>query len=189
VATRLNQVLSFLNVPAGNQATLPHLININGVAVQPDILFPDNDNFSFVSSTPTTITVLNNGSLADNLNLWLWRQHSIDRAYGAKTTTNLVPNPFWVGSFVPGGGGTVPPRIVNFVATGGEQDFMVNIGGAPMVNDNYGLLWSPAGTPSAIPVLDLPNVLAGDRTTTQFRVETLIPLSAGDKLTFVLFPV
>ena len=78
-------------------------------------------------------------------------------------------------------------QVINFTAAGGENDFNVTIPVA-MANDNYGLVWAPAGV-SMIPSLDLPNLLPGDRTTTQFRVVTSANLVAGDQLTFVVFPV
>jgi len=87
-----------------------------------------------------------------------------------------------------GGGGPSPSNYIttNYVATGLEgTDFMVTLS-TPMLNDTYGLLWSPAGV-VAIPVIDLPNIAAGDRTTTQFRVLLAAPLTAGDQLTFVAF--
>lgn len=82
-----------------------------------------------------------------------------------------------------GGSGGV---VTNYVATGAEgTDFMVTLS-QEMDNDDYGLVWSPAGVAS-VPVLDLPNLLAGDRTTTQFRVTLAAALTAGDQLTFVAF--
>jgi hypothetical protein len=79
-------------------------------------------------------------------------------------------------------------EIVNYVATGAEgTDFFVSIG-VVMANDSYGLVWSPAGmSNNLIPAVDLPNIAANDRTTTQFRVVTSAALTAGDKLTFMVF--
>lgn len=78
-----------------------------------------------------------------------------------------------------------PPIIINFTSSGGETDFVVPIG-TTMANDTYALLWAPQGI-SSLPALDLPNILAGDRTTTQFRVQSSA-LTSGDKLTFVVIP-
>lgn len=75
---------------------------------------------------------------------------------------------------------------VNYVATGVEgTDFNVPIG-STLPNDVYNLFWAPKGVAS-VPVLDLPDTLAGDRTTTQFRVITSANLTAGDILTFLIF--
>jgi hypothetical protein len=102
-----------------------------------------------------------------------------------------VPSNTFTGGGGGGGGGGPSPtnyEVVNYVATGLEgTDFTVNIG-VVMLNDNYGLLWAPAGV-AAVPVIDLPNILAGDRTTTQFRVVAGAALTAGDKLTFIVFAV
>jgi hypothetical protein len=80
-------------------------------------------------------------------------------------------------------------RVVTYTATGVEGvDFMVDIG-ATLASDEYevGLL----GTAGAanFPVLDYPNALAGDRTTTQFRVLSAATLTAGDILKFQIVEV
>lgn len=76
-------------------------------------------------------------------------------------------------------------KIVDYTATGSEGvDFFVPIG-VPMTDGNYAVVWAPEGE-VAIPVVDLPNG-GGDRTSTQFRVLMNAQISAGDKLTFVLF--
>jgi hypothetical protein len=92
--TQLNQVLSFVDIGAGETAALSHDININGRAVVPDIVFRDNSAFSIVSVTASLVTVRNDGDGVGTLNVWLQRQHTIDRAYGADQTTELVPHPF-----------------------------------------------------------------------------------------------
>lgn len=75
---------------------------------------------------------------------------------------------------------------VEYTATGGEGvDFMVTIG-ITMKNSNYDVLWAPEGE-NAIPVVDLPNKLTTDRTSTQFRVLMNAQVSSGDKITFLLF--
>lgn len=75
---------------------------------------------------------------------------------------------------------------VDYVATGAEgSDFNVPIG-ATLVNDTYQVFWAPKGV-TMIPVVDLPNTLAGDRTTTTFRVITSASLTAGDTLSFLVF--
>ncbi len=77
------------------------------------------------------------------------------------------------------------PRIVTLVATGSEgTDFMVPIG-ATLALDTYEMYWAPAGVVN-IPVLDLPTALAGDRTTTQFRVTLANALAVGDTLKFFI---
>lgn len=73
---------------------------------------------------------------------------------------------------------------VTYVASGSEgEDFQVPIG-TTMPNATYDVIETPMGL-AAIPAIDLPNG-AGDRTTTTFRVLTNGPLTAGDKLRFLL---
>lgn len=77
-------------------------------------------------------------------------------------------------------------RRVTYTATGAEgTDFTVTIGGAAMASDDYEVLWAPKGV-TTVPIPDLPDVVAGDRTTTTFRVVTADVLTSGDKLGFVV---
>lgn len=75
--------------------------------------------------------------------------------------------------------------VVNYTATGAEGvSFVVPIG-ADMGTDQYVIMWAPSGV-TDFPVPDFPDG-AGDRTSTQFRVNVAAALTAGDKLSFVLF--
>ncbi len=79
-------------------------------------------------------------------------------------------------------GGT---RIVAYTATGGETDFDVPIG-TTLAADTYAVgLLGTAGA-AALPVCDFPNALAGDRTTSTFRVVTAAALTTGDVLNFLI---
>jgi hypothetical protein len=49
----------------------------------------------------------------------------------------------------------------------------------------YKIVYSPQGV-SSVPFVDLPQA-GGDRTTTEFRCNTVAQMSAGEKLVFVLF--
>lgn len=138
-----------------------------------------------------------------NVNLGLTWFSTVDPTVGAGVSAPL--NQFLIRTDVPGlyyksdaantawtqlaSAGPSPTgyEIVNYIATGAEgTDFNVAIG-VVMANDSYGLVWAPAGmSGNLVPVADLPNILAGDRTTTQFRVIVSNNLTAGDKLTFIL---
>lgn len=114
------------------------------------------------------------------------KQVKFDETTGQLVAINGAGTPYTLTP--PSGGGQANTNyvITNYVATGAEgTDFMVDLSVA-MLNDTYGLVWAPAGV-AAIPVLDLPNIAAGDRTTTQFRVLLAAPLTNGDKLTFIAF--
>lgn len=80
----------------------------------------------------------------------------------------------------------VAPTKILYVATGAEgSDFSVTIPTA-MTNDSYGVTcMSQVGD---VPAVQCPDVAAGDRTTTAFRVVTSADLTAGDTLEFNLFP-
>jgi positive regulator of sigma E activity len=76
-------------------------------------------------------------------------------------------------------------RVVSYTATGAEgTDFNVSIG-ATLAADDYNVFFSPAGVTN-LPVLDLPTALAGDRTTSTFRVTTADVLTVGDVLKFLI---
>lgn len=92
-----------------------------------------------------------------------------------------------------GGGGSAcssgscaSTRIVTYVGTGAEGvDFSVPIG-TTLAADTYNVgLLGIAGAVN-FPILDFPNVLAGDRTTTAFRVLAAAPLTVGDILKFLI---
>lgn len=89
----------------------------------------------------------------------------------------------------PGSGGGESPSnyvVTTYTFTGAEgTDFFVDIS-EDMLNANYAVIWSPKGCPSGvIPTVDLPSG-AGDRTQTQFRVQTPDgQQDAGDKVEFV----
>jgi len=176
----LHQVLTYTLVAAGGQASLPHNINFNGRALIPDILFRDDGDFSIVLVTTTAIVVQNNSALAATLNLWLFKLHTLEMEFGARGIQNLNPLPF-VPAAGAGGGGGIPAQAFRYIATGLEgSDFMVNLPAA-RPNDTYKVFGNGAGM-AMIVGFDFPDILAGDRTTTQFRVVTTAALTAGDQI-------
>lgn len=187
MANRLHQVLTFTNVPAAGQAALPHNINVNDVALLPDLLFLDNGDFSVVSITTTTLTVQNNGIGVDSLDAWLFRLHTFDRAFGPASTVNLSPQPFiMVAGGSSGGGGTGNAQAFRYTATGAEgSDFFVNLPAA-RPTDVYRVEITCAGVTSIVD-FDAADLIAGDRTTTQFRLITSASLSAGDQFDIIVF--
>jgi hypothetical protein len=88
----------------------------------------------------------------------------------------------------PSGGSGSSARIVTYTATGAEGvDFTVPIG--TTLGSEYEVgLFGIAGAAS-FPILDFPNVLAGDRTSTTFRVLSASTLTAGDILKFQIVEV
>jgi hypothetical protein len=86
----------------------------------------------------------------------------------------------------PGGSGSSGnPQAFRFTATGAEgSDFTVLLPAA-RASDVYHVEATLAGAALIIGI-DCPDLLAGDRTTTQFRVVTTFPLTAGDQIDFVV---
>jgi hypothetical protein len=93
--TRLRQILTFANVPAGGGlATLPHDINVDGIARIPDVIALDNLAFDVTAPTDSgQVTVVNQtpAGAAATCHAWLFYDHSIDRAYPGE---QLAPAPF-----------------------------------------------------------------------------------------------
>lgn len=81
-----------------------------------------------------------------------------------------------------GGGGSGSPERFRYTAVGGENDFMVTL---PTVRatDLYTVVAALAGS-AVIVGMDFPDLIAGDRTTTQFRCVTTSSLTAGDQIDF-----
>lgn len=100
MATRLIQVLSFANVPAGGNAMLVHQINVNGEPKRPDFTALSTQGFSAVVTT-TTVTVTNNNAAPANVDVWLELKHTIPRQLGSSLTTEISAQPF-----VASGGGS-----------------------------------------------------------------------------------
>lgn len=181
MADRLSQVLSYVAVPALGAAVLPYRLGVSGVAVLPDFIFVDAPGFTVVTPVGLgTITVQNNTLVPASVNLWLWRQHTIDRAYGDNAINNLAPQPFIVYGGGATGGGTPTIQAFRYTATGAEgTDFNIALPAA-RASDLYNVLMTP-GSSGGIVAANFPDTLAGDRTTTQFRCITSAGLTAGDQ--------
>lgn len=188
MATRLHQVLTFPAVAPGGQQSVAHLINWNGRAVIPDRIFADqaNGSFTVISVDSAQMTVRNDGGVAADFVFWLESLHSILRAFGATPPPEfLVPLPFLAGGGASSGSGGSNLQAFRYTVTGLEpdtSDFTVILPAA-RVTDVYRIAGDLAGAVSIVG-LDFPDLIAGDRTTTQFRVVATGSLTAGDQLDF-----
>lgn len=89
---------------------------------------------------------------------------------------------------VPGAASQVGLQAFRFTATGAEgSDFMVNLPVA-RASDVYRVQGTKAGVALLFDI-DCPDLLAADRTTTQFRVVTSGPVTAGDQIDFLVTDV
>ena len=183
----LKSALTFTGVAAGGQATLPHLLSNNGVALQPsliafDVRFP---GFSYVASSTTTVTVQNdNVAAADCVLLCEW-WHTIERVFPGSPPPLVLPvTPIVIGGGS-GGGGTSTLQAFTYTCTGAEGDDFVVPLPAVRASDDYAVVATPSSVLFTF-TLNCPDTLAGDRTTTQFRVITSTPVSAGDLIDFLV---
>jgi len=101
---QLKNILSFANIAAGAQATLPHALNITGRGVVPDEVKLSNGEFAFVSADDTNVTIRNLGAIPQSCDVLVEHWHTIERTFGPDTTIVLTPQPF-VGAASSGGGG------------------------------------------------------------------------------------
>lgn len=189
MANRLEQVLTFTNVAAGGTAVLPHALNVNGRAVIPDFAAVNNGNFDVLvpGTDAAQVTVRNDGLAIGTVNVRIWYDHTILRVYGSDLTTQLTPAPFVIRGAGGGGGGSGSTQQVfryTIVQPADGSDFMVALPVA-MPNDLYSVFPALSGVTSIVGI-DCPDILAGDRTTTAFRVETTGELSDGDFIDFMV---
>lgn len=191
MATRLHQVLSFVAVPAAGVAVLPHALNWEGYARIPDRVFNDATNATntVLAVTSSSMTVRNDSAAPATLTYWLELFHTFERAFGSSNTIALTPLPFVAGGGGAGGGGSVGAlQSFRYTVSGLEpdaSDFFVTLPAA-RATDIYRVTVGLAGT-TDLPALDFPDLIVGDRTTTQFRVVSSIALPVGTQIDFHVF--
>lgn len=177
-ATVLDQVVTFTGVASGATVALPHGINLNGTPAVPDLAFRDNGNFTIVSVTTTTVTVTNNALIVQTLSLYLWKRHTIERAYGAVQIDHLIPQPFVPAASGSSGGGASTRQTFRYTATGAETDDFVLTLPVPRLD----LLYNAVVTGGGLAFLLDFETVAADNTLTTFHVLASAVLTAGDVL-------
>jgi hypothetical protein len=191
VATILKSQLVFTNIGAGLQSTQPHGLNVQGLELIPDHLHFDNADFGFVAATTTTVTVINNGVAPGTCRVLCELWHTFERPFGVPLTEYVVqlPNPPFVslGGGGGGGGGGSVSQAFTYTCTGAEgSDFFISLPVA-QANDNY-IPTALCGGVEQIFTVDLPDLVAGDRTTTQFRVITSADVRLNDRIDVLIVP-
>ena len=183
----LQQILPTGNVNPGAQVVLTHSLNVGpySTPVLPDEVAFDNPDFDYVTCTTTTITVINRGAGVQSANVRVTHFHTIEREYGAAATTNLTPQPFIIRGATISTSPAGSLQAFRYTATGAEgSDFTVLLPSARS-DDSYSVIATLASVASIFGI-SCPDTLAGDRTTTQFRVITSGALTAGDQIDFVV---
>lgn len=124
----IKKYVSFVAVPAGGTATLPHGLLMNGKAIAPDHLAfagDDSGNFALVSSDTVNLTVRNDGPVAGTILVLAETWHPIERSFGippddGSLATHLTPRPFLMKSG--SASGTSPPIVINVQTLGAVGD-------------------------------------------------------------------
>ena len=116
MATQLKNGLTFANVAAGASAALPHLLNIDGRAIVPDVLLVDTPGVT-ATANAANVTIMNNLGVAVTVVVLAEVWHTFERAFGSSATVDLSPKPVvsqlgaaTLGAF--GVGGASETRIV-----------------------------------------------------------------------------
>jgi len=90
--TKLLSIVQFQGVAAGGSVSLPHgLNNGQGDALVPDKLERRSDGTFTVSADDTDVTVTNNGSEEQDIDVLCWHWHSILRQLGADADLPIMP--------------------------------------------------------------------------------------------------
>lgn len=100
MATQLKNIVRFVNVAAGAQASLPHGLAISppgggDLPQVPDILIPSRAGFT-VTADATNVTVTNTTAGPLSVDVLAEHWHSVERAFGDAAVEDLVPQPFVV---------------------------------------------------------------------------------------------
>lgn len=182
MSNRIFNILTFTNIAGGASSSQNHLLSVNDVAKIPDFIWGNNEQFS-ISGNSTQITVTNNGAAAATINVFACWLHSVLREFGSDATLNLTPDPYILIGGGQGGSPSGNEQRFLYTATGAEgTDFNVTLPLA-RATDTYVVFFTLDGVANIVG-MDFPNILAGDRTTTQFRVQTSGALTAGDRIIF-----
>jgi hypothetical protein len=113
--TRLKNILRFVGLVDGVPASLPHNLNWNGRAVVPDFVDPSSAGY-VISADATNVTITRQPGALANVDVLVESWHSIERAFGAKQTVALTPQPFVAAGGNGSSGGSFAPDRALFVA-------------------------------------------------------------------------
>ncbi len=96
MATQLKNIVRFTGLAVGVPTSLPHSLNINGIAQFPDLVAPEQGFFD-ISADDTNVTVTRQVGDPDNVDVYCEVWHTIERSFGPfsdSQPTNLAPRPF-----------------------------------------------------------------------------------------------
>jgi len=118
-ATILKNILSFTGLVVGVPASLPHLLNVNGTGVYPDIVLPDIVGGFTITADATTVTVTRLTGSPSAVDVYVERWHTIEYVTPPGELATKIP--FVVAGGV-GGSGFSPSAFV-YDVTGSEPGF------------------------------------------------------------------
>ena len=90
--TTLKNIIRLAAVAPGT-TVVAHGLNVNGRGVRPDKLEKSTSGLFSVSADATNLTVINQGGVSADIDIYIEHWHTIERAFGAAGTTELTPQP------------------------------------------------------------------------------------------------
>ena len=123
---RLKNILGFSGLVVGVPQSIAHQLNWMDRAVVPDIVSLDQGGYT-VTATSTLLTVTRNAGAPAAVNALVESWHSIERAFGARQTLTLNPQPIVVQGASPSSSGpNLHVQSFVYTVTGAEVGFGTN---------------------------------------------------------------
>jgi hypothetical protein len=94
VASVLKSIVGPVGLAPQATAVIAHGLNWNGIKVKPDEVKPQYNTFAVTAADVDAITVQNIGTVTGDCLFLCESWHSLERGFGADSTTVLVPQPF-----------------------------------------------------------------------------------------------
>lgn len=105
MATQLANIVVFPPVAPLATVALPHNLNEEDTPFVPDLYARQTAGDFTIAIDDTNVTVTNNGAAPEAIQVFVWRQHTVLRAYGSVANVNLPVQPYELGGPNSGGGG------------------------------------------------------------------------------------
>jgi len=187
---KLASMLSFVGVPVGATATLPHGLTLSGRSVTPDLVFLQYPStFELAGATSTSITLRNTANASGACLAYVSAIHPAIRLLGmapddGNMTQGMTPRPFCPGTPNSGGGGGGNAQVFDYTVTGAEPDPSAIVIAIPhaMADANYEAIATIQGGPV------LASLGISAKTNTDFVLDATGNLPAGLVIGFIVLP-
>jgi hypothetical protein len=179
---RLKNILSFTGLVVGVPQSIAHQLNWMGRAVVPDIVSLDQGGYT-VAATSTLLTVTRNAGAPAAVDALVESWHSIERAFGAKQTLVLSPQPIVIQGAGSGGGGSGSSQVFRYTVQMGDTDTIVVPLPAARADANYNVQATMGLNTAAIGVVGLD---PASFTVAHFTINLTSAANPGDTIMFTV---